>query len=1025
MSIRKIFYTLIILSFLTVAVVVVLYRQLDIESYRHTLEKQLSSSLQQPVSIGQGRLTFRNGLAIDLRDLRVGPEDQPLVEIPQLTATLKIEPLLQKQILLDQVKIDSPRVHLKIPFTERPERGTTHEIFGALGIQTLNINNASLSIVAREGQQQLRLEEINARLLGWQAEETGELVASGKVRLPGGAAEFILNVNLPTSPDAATWRLEPLDYQLTVQNLPTALLAPEPGGALPSRVNLQFNLRGTPAQGALLTAEILGSRSQKSLFHLAGIWSSDTDRERLEQLKGAFFGLPLQGTLELAHAQGRSRLRGELSADPTPLDNKVLQLWQSLGADKLQSGELKGLRLSLDQSWSETVLPTGIPNLELQLGLTDLHWNKPELQQLEELQLQLSLANNRLKVSNSLLQIGDWPITCSGAVDQLLSDPRLDLTLSLTPDLVTLGSQLSLPAGWTLSGPLPSKLHLQGDPRQPNFKLSASLNNGRIDFGQILQKTSAASGSLEVIGQLTDNQLELQSFTLQLGRYLLSGQGSLPRLQPLDNFQLSIDPSNLQPLQELSPLLQKIRLNGEIQGSIKGAASGPEGQLSLNGVGSHLFNFVGDLNQTHGELFFDASGAHFNRLSARLGSSLLQLSGDLGPWSDPQLQVHVRGDEILAGDLIFPNQELRLYDLEGHVRINRQGIYFEPVNVRLEESTRARVTGKVAPFDAPQVELDIQGENANILQVIALFEGPRKIPAQAAKHQEHKPVLISVRASQGTLADLRFTNAYGEIRDHAGVFTLYPLSFETGDGFCNARVEFDRNHPTGLLKVSGHAENVDATILHQDLFKDRGLIKGALRGDFYVEGSPKEGFWKSSLGGVHLQVKDGVLRKFRGLSSVFSILNVSQLFSFKLPDVDTEGMPFQLMEGSFQIAEGALRTEDLHINSEAMNLSVIGEQDLVEDRLNFNLGVMPLRTVDKVVTSIPLAGWVLAGEDKALLTAHFKIEGPSKNPTVTPVPIDSLSGTVFGIVKRTLGLPGKMVKDLGSLFQQAPEKKKE
>jgi hypothetical protein len=120
-----------------------------------------------------------------------------------------------------------------------------------------------------------------------------------------------------------------------------------------------------------------------------------------------------------------------------------------------------------------------------------------------------------------------------------------------------------------------------------------------------------------------------------------------------------------------------------------------------------------------------------------------------------------------------------------------------------------------------------------------------------------------------------------------------------------------------------------------------------------------------------------------------------------------------------------MTTEDLKITSEAMNLSLIGTQSLLDDRLDFNLGVMPLRTVDKVITSIPIAGWVLTGKDKALLTAHFKIEGTTEQPKVTPVPIDSVSKTVFGILKRTLGLPGKLVKDVGTLIKKEPEKKTE
>ena len=126
-----------------------------------------------------------------------------------------------------------------------------------------------------------------------------------------------------------------------------------------------------------------------------------------------------------------------------------------------------------------------------------------------------------------------------------------------------------------------------------------------------------------------------------------------------------------------------------------------------------------------------------------------------------------------------------------------------------------------------------------------------------------------------------------------------------------------------------------------------------------------------------------------------------------------------------RIADGRAYTEDMLVNSEAMNMSVVGSQSLIDGTLDYHLGVMPLRTVDKVITSIPIAGWVLAGEDKALLTAHFKIEGPNDAPKVTAIPASTVSSTVFGIFKRTLGLPGKLVKDIGSIFKGKPKKKKE
>ncbi len=134
-------------------------------------------------------------------------------------------------------------------------------------------------------------------------------------------------------------------------------------------------------------------------------------------------------------------------------------------------------------------------------------------------------------------------------------------------------------------------------------------------------------------------------------------------------------------------------------------------------------------------------------------------------------------------------------------------------------------------------------------------------------------------------------------------------------------------------------------------------------------------------------------------------------------------MPFSLMDASVRIGQGILETEDLAITSEAMNLSMVGSQNLIDNTMDFTLGVMPLRTVDKVITNIPIAGWILTGEEKALITAYFKITGSPEKPQVAVIPVDSVSKTVFGIFRRTLGLPGKLVEDIGSLFKQKDEKK--
>jgi len=160
-----------------------------------------------------------------------------------------------------------------------------------------------------------------------------------------------------------------------------------------------------------------------------------------------------------------------------------------------------------------------------------------------------------------------------------------------------------------------------------------------------------------------------------------------------------------------------------------------------------------------------------------------------------------------------------------------------------------------------------------------------------------------------------------------------------------------------------------------------------------------------------------VLRRFQVLSKVFSLLNVSQIFALRLPDMSLEGMPYSHLSANALVRDGRLTTEDLFIESPAMNLSLVGEVDLAGNTIDAVLGVKPLRTVDKIVTKIPIAGWILTGEEKALITAHFKVTGNRADPSVYPVPVTSLSEKVFGIFRRVLGLPGKVITDVGQALQ--------
>jgi uncharacterized protein YhdP len=153
------------------------------------------------------------------------------------------------------------------------------------------------------------------------------------------------------------------------------------------------------------------------------------------------------------------------------------------------------------------------------------------------------------------------------------------------------------------------------------------------------------------------------------------------------------------------------------------------------------------------------------------------------------------------------------------------------------------------------------------------------------------------------------------------------------------------------------------------------------------------------------------------LSKIFSILNFSQLFKFQLPDMVSGGMPYNRITATLSVKDGVISTDDLYVASDAINISTVGKIDLVKGELDATIGVKPLQTVDKVVSHIPIVGWVLTGKNRSFLTAYFEAKGKLEDPTVSAVPVQSMAKGVFNIFKRVFQLPAKLFTDTGEVIK--------
>jgi uncharacterized protein YhdP len=127
-------------------------------------------------------------------------------------------------------------------------------------------------------------------------------------------------------------------------------------------------------------------------------------------------------------------------------------------------------------------------------------------------------------------------------------------------------------------------------------------------------------------------------------------------------------------------------------------------------------------------------------------------------------------------------------------------------------------------------------------------------------------------------------------------------------------------------------------------------------------------------------------------------------------------MPFNRITGDFSVREGIATTQNMFLDSNAINLSAVGKIDMIRDELDLNIGVQPLQTVDKVVSRIPIVGWIITGKDHSFITTYFEARGKIEDPQVTAVPVKSLAKGVFNIFKRVFELPRRLITDTGEVM---------
>jgi AsmA-like C-terminal region/AsmA family len=1036
-----------------VAIMATYLATFDLNQYKEQLASSLGHSLAEPVQIGNLRYAWLPAPSLDCRDLQIGVPGSGRLQIQteHLFMKLRFLPLLVGRLEFSEIALQRPEINLPASNSKGEAKISLDQWFEDTRIEKLRLTEAELRFPQRDNQPPATL-MLSLSLDNLRSLKSGALSMSGTLINTGAPTTFSLAGKVSFQKNLLDWQTWILDVNGQVTNLrPVELLSllrlNPPPLFIKNIDQAHIELRGQPASGlglGILTsgdALVLRGESIKALelppLELSTRWTVKGTRHQFDALSIRLGRTLLSGsaTIDSSGHAGQLGLQLNLDANLAELGmlvpaaksgSSVEQLRHSVEAGQLSVSA--NLEIPLSQL---TDSAEWLRHLQLHAELSKGRFALGALGQASDLTLVIDARDGRLEITTGHIDWAGSRYTISGELKPPQNDSgELNLTLAGEPDAAKLRELLPADLRETIAiqGIIPTRLNLSGPFDKLILAYQSNVKFLQGQFGSVYLKPAGLKGEIFATGSLRKQVLHIDKAGIAVLPFNVTGSGRLDLDDLSFHAELGLDAIDLQRAQFRSPLLAKLKTRGQFTAlcNIDKTRKAPlklDGRISFDDFGLRLTRVIGDLQGINGSILFTEQDLKTVTLNARLGESPVTIQGGIDSWDQPNIRLHLRGKTVRAHDLIFPSETMLLRDLDGQLKIDRNGIDFESVKVRLDGGTLAHVQGRMESYHSPHVALSISSEFGNIDEVIALWHTEQPRPRKQLP-PGHKPPTteILIKADKGQIGPLSFSDADALLKtDGRGHLVILPLHFHHDAGYGIGHILVDSSQPgPPRLVVSGHVEDFDASAIYRDLLHREGLVSGTTRGDFYLQGEPGGNFLPSSSGGISLQVERGTLYRLPLISKLFSLLNVSQILTLNAPEMAAEGMPFKNIIGAFAMDRGVLSTDNLVIHSNSMDMSLILDQDLKNQTIKGMLAVKPLKTFDNIISSIPLVGWILAGEDKAVLTAHFRVSGPANNPSVTPAPANTIAEPIMGIFVRTLQLPGRMVTNLSDALNAEP-----
>ncbi len=366
----------------------------------------------------------------------------------------------------------------------------------------------------------------------------------------------------------------------------------------------------------------------------------------------------------------------------------------------------------------------------------------------------------------------------------------------------------------------------------------------------------------------------------------------------------------------------------------------------------------------------------------------------------------LRGNDILIYGIPVP---AKIVDFA--LRFKGQQLRIESFRMLLHEN-RLIMTGNAdLSTDDPRFDVDITTGNVDLDKILAFLKASKK---KTDSRKEEAPWEFPIKGTAHLMWDSLKIDR----------FVWQPFQGEIRLGPREIRVAVENANLCGIsapgvvrikrdnvdLRFRLRAEKADLNKSITCLTKERVSAEGKFDLKAKITG---KGDWKDLPqkleGPILFSSANGRVKQDPRLARVISVLNVTDIFKGKLPSLEKNEFPYDLVQIKANLKDGKIHVKEGVMRSPAMNLVATGYLDLLNDQVDSKVLASPFTLTDRVISIIPVAGYILGG---TLISVPVRIQGSLKDPQVQVLPFSELGSGVWGMMKRTLEAPVKIIEPL-------------